>query len=272
MTGLPVTRIARAASIPSSAARPSSGSSTGTCRSPPSSPRPPLVAAVLERRDAVVLSNEWSASVPTARRRRARREPPVVQGRRVRAGFGELVLATLGPGLSVFSYLRPRSELWVAAAVRAAHPVPPRLSQLQPRLPPGPGAAARPLVRPLRQVLLRRPRPRPVHGPRRARRRVRRRRAPARTRPTRSGSGPCSGLGAGAKPFECVGDTDECRAAALLAARRDGPRRHRAARSGCAPSWPTPRPPTPTRRCSQPRGTHRIPDRYAPTDLLVRAR
>jgi hypothetical protein len=34
-------------------------------------------------------------------------------------------------------------------------------------------------------------------------------------------------LGAGAKPFECVGEVNECRAAVLLAARRDD-------RAGCA--------------------------------------
>ena len=32
-----------------------------------------IVAAVLDRRDAVVLANEWSASVPTLRGRRPRR-------------------------------------------------------------------------------------------------------------------------------------------------------------------------------------------------------
>ncbi len=73
-----------------------------------------VVAAVLERRDAVVLSNEWSASVPTL----------VVDGHPVNhqwskgdefeRDFHELVVGMLGPGLSVFSYLRPRTELWVA--------------------------------------------------------------------------------------------------------------------------------------------------------------
>ncbi len=73
-----------------------------------------VVAAVLDRRDAVVLSNEWSASAPTL----------VVDGHPVNhqwskgdefeRGFADLVLAALGPGLSVFSYLRPRTELWVS--------------------------------------------------------------------------------------------------------------------------------------------------------------
>ncbi len=77
-------------------------------------------------------------------------------------------------------------------------------------------------------------------------------------------------LGSGAKPFECVGDTDECRAATLLAARREDRAgtgvlaRLRAELAEAAPADPV--------ALLQPRGTHRIPDRYAPTDLLVRAR
>ena len=82
------------------------------------------------------------------------------------------------------------------------------------------------------------------------------------------------GLGADAKPFECVGDTEECRAAALLAAQRED-------RAGSALLPPAVRPtlaaPRPRRGADAaallaPRGTHRIPDRYAPADLLVRAR
>ena len=81
------------------------------------------------------------------------------------------------------------------------------------------------------------------------------------------------GLGADRKPFECVGDVDECRAAALLAARREDRagtvvlrRLRRRAGRRPAPAGSTPR------RCSSRRGTHHIPDRYAPADLLVRAR
>jgi hypothetical protein len=73
-----------------------------------------LVAAVLQKRDAVVLSNEWSASIPTL----------IVDGQPVnhqwsKSGefeqdFARMVLESLGSHISVFSYLRPRSELWVA--------------------------------------------------------------------------------------------------------------------------------------------------------------
>jgi hypothetical protein len=77
-------------------------------------------------------------------------------------------------------------------------------------------------------------------------------------------------LGDGAKAFECVGDTDECRAALVLTAQRQDRAdselvaRLRAELADAAPSDPA--------ALLQPRGTHRIPDRYAPADLLVRTR
>jgi hypothetical protein len=77
-------------------------------------------------------------------------------------------------------------------------------------------------------------------------------------------------LGAVEKPFECVGDTDECRGALLLAAARPDRAgseflaRLRAELGGTAPAEPS--------ALLQPRGAHRIPERYAPPDLLVRAR
>jgi UDP-N-acetyl-alpha-D-muramoyl-L-alanyl-L-glutamate epimerase len=78
------------------------------------------------------------------------------------------------------------------------------------------------------------------------------------------------GLGSSAKPFECVGDTDECRAALVLAAQRadrvgSGPLARLLAALGEA------RPADPG-ALLQPRGTHHVPDRYAPPDLLVRTR
>jgi UDP-N-acetyl-alpha-D-muramoyl-L-alanyl-L-glutamate epimerase len=78
------------------------------------------------------------------------------------------------------------------------------------------------------------------------------------------------GLSAGVKPFECVGDTDECRAALVLTAQRQDRAnselvaRLRAEVADAAPSDPA--------ALLQPRGTHRIPDSYAPSDLLVRTR
>jgi hypothetical protein len=228
-----------------------------------------LVAAVLEGRDAVVLSNEWSASVPTVVADGLAVNHQWSKGDVFEQAFGDLVLSTLGPGISVFSYLRPRSELWVAqqfarltryhgvfrSCNRAFHQDPAqRLDHwcgrcdkccfidlvLAPFLDRSAlnevFAGAEPLENPADeeqfQALL--------------------------------------GLGEGTKPFECVGDADECRAATLLAARREDRAgnellaRLRAELAGAA----SPDPAT----LLEPRGPHRIPDRYAPTDLLVRAR
>ncbi|HEY6471588.1 MAG TPA: hypothetical protein VIY26_01765, partial [Acidimicrobiales bacterium] len=68
-----------------------------------------LVAAVLDRRDAVVLSNEWSASVPTLESDGHVVNHQWSKGETFERAFGDLVLSTLGPQIAVFSYLRPRS-------------------------------------------------------------------------------------------------------------------------------------------------------------------
>ncbi|MGH3276315.1 MAG: hypothetical protein ACRDNZ_18560, partial [Streptosporangiaceae bacterium] len=73
-----------------------------------------VLAAVLAGRDAVVMSNEWSASVPTME----------VDGRPVNhqysksaafeAGFRAVLAGSLPIPLSYFSQIRPFTELWVA--------------------------------------------------------------------------------------------------------------------------------------------------------------
>ncbi len=228
-----------------------------------------LVAAVLERRDAVVLSNEWSASVPTVVADGVAVNHQWSKGEEFERAFGDLVLGALGPGISVFSYLRPRSELWVAqqfalltryhrafrSCNRAFHQDPAeRLDHwcgrcdkccfidlvLAPFLDRAELEAVFAGNEPLQD--------------------------PGNEERFRA----LLDLGSGAKPFECVGDTDECRAATLLAARREDRAgtellaRLRAELATAAPADPT--------ALLQPLGTHRIPDRYAPTDLLVRAR
>ena len=65
LTGLPVTRIARADRSPGAPLGRARASSTATCPSPQSSPPPPSSRRCSIGRDAVVLSNEWSASAPT---------------------------------------------------------------------------------------------------------------------------------------------------------------------------------------------------------------
>jgi UDP-N-acetyl-alpha-D-muramoyl-L-alanyl-L-glutamate epimerase len=73
-----------------------------------------IMAAVLDGRDAVVMSNEWSASIPTLE----------VDGRPVNhqysksasfeAAFRVVLAGALGDRVGYFSELRPYSELWVA--------------------------------------------------------------------------------------------------------------------------------------------------------------
>jgi len=228
-----------------------------------------LVAAVLERRDAVVLSNEWSASVPTLVTNGLAVNHQWSKGEEFEFSFGEVVRAALGPDISVFSFLRPRTELWVAeqfarlpeyhrtfrSCNRAFHQSPAeRLdhwcgrcdkccfvdlvlapfmerSELETVF-----AGDEPLQNPANEERFR----------------------------------TLLGLGAGNKPFECVGDIDECRGALVLAAQRQDRAgnelltRLRANLGDAAPADPT--------TLLEPRGTHRIPDRYAPPDLLVRAR
>jgi hypothetical protein len=228
-----------------------------------------LVAAVLDRRDAVVLSNEWSASVPTL----------VTDGHAVNhqwsksedfeQAFGDLVLSTLGPCIAVFSYLRPRSELWVAQ----------RFAGLAPY-----HRAFRSCNRAFHQD----PAQRLDHWCGRCDKccfvdlvlapfmdRVELEAVFAGDEPLQNSSNEerfrtLLGLGADVKPFECVGDTDECRTALVLTAQRQDRAdaalvaRLRADLADAAPGQPL--------ALLQPRGTHRIPDRYAPTDLLVRTR
>jgi len=230
-----------------------------------------VVAAVLERRDAVVLSNEWSASVPTLVVDGLAVNHQWSKGDEFERGFAELVADAVGPGLSVFSYLRPRTELWVAkrfarltdyhhvfrSCNRAFHQDPgQRLKGWCGRcdkccfidlvLAPYMDSSALGVVFAGREPL-----ENPANEPRfRA----------------------LLGLGADAKPFECVGDADECRAAARVAALREDRAgtvvlqrlRDELAATSSASGF--------GEALLEPRGPHSIPDRYAPADLLVRAR
>jgi hypothetical protein len=176
-----------------------------------------VLAAVLDDRDAVVMSNEWSASVPTLQ----------YQGRPVNHQYSKSaefeaafrgVLATNGHP-EYFSWLRDRTELWVGrefAALAQYHGSfrscnkafyaerARRLDHwcgqcdkccfidliLAPFLP---AEALQRIFRPTGE---------PLDHPELA----------PKFRAL---------LGAGAKPFECVGEVSECRTAVLLAARRD---------------------------------------------------
>ena len=180
-----------------------------------------VLAAVLEDRDAVVMSNEWSASDPDPGVRRPPGQPPVLQERGVRGGLPRRAGGSESgrPLPDYFSWLRDRTELWVGerfAALGQYHASFRSCNKafyterarrfahwcgqcdkcafidliLAPFLP----------AETLRQIFA-------VAGEPLA--------DPALKPKFRSL------LGAGAKPFECVGEVTECRAAVLLAARRD---------------------------------------------------
>lgn len=228
-----------------------------------------LVAAVLERRDAVVLSNEWSASVPTLVSDGTPVNHQWSKGAEFESALGELVRSTLGPDVEVFSYLRPRSELWVAAqfaGLAGYHPVFRSCNRAfhqnaADRLDQWCGRCDKCCFVDL------------VLAPFMARvdlETVFDGREPLQEEANEERFRTLLALGDGAKPFECVGDTDECRSALALVARRDDRAdsdliaRLRAEVGDAAV--------TDTASILEPHGFHRIPDRYAPPDLLVRAR
>ena len=73
-----------------------------------------VMAAALDGRDAVVMSNEWSASIPTLEAGGRAINHQYSKSAAFEAAFRS-VLAQAGPGLpDYFSALRPFSELWVA--------------------------------------------------------------------------------------------------------------------------------------------------------------
>jgi UDP-N-acetyl-alpha-D-muramoyl-L-alanyl-L-glutamate epimerase len=177
-----------------------------------------VLAAVLEDRAAVVMSNEWSASVPTLEHDGRPVNHQFSKSEEFEAAFRG-VLADQGRLPEYFSWLRDRTELWVAREFAELRPYHGSFRScnkafyaerarrfaywcgqcdkccfidliLAPFLPAGAlrrifAVAGEPLADPGLAARFR------------------------------------SLLGAGAKPFECVGEVTECRAAVLLAARRD---------------------------------------------------
>jgi UDP-N-acetyl-alpha-D-muramoyl-L-alanyl-L-glutamate epimerase len=228
-----------------------------------------VMAAVLDGRDAVVMSNEWSSSVGTI----------VVDGRSINhqyskslafeAGLRSMISGSIGDGLAYFSALRPFTELWIArnfarlsqyfdtfrSCNRAFHiDKRLRLDQwcgrcdkccfvdlilapfLDRSMLAGIFHGCEPLDNPEPEIVAR--------------------------------FDVLTGLSADAKPWECVGDVTECQAATLLAAARPDRTGNatlaslsdRLRRGGVAPDIDA---------LLQPIGTHFIPRRYAADPLLV---
>ncbi len=174
-----------------------------------------VLAAVLEDRDAVVMSNEWSASIPTLQYRGR----PVNHQYSKSADFEAAFRAVLAGSPDYFSWLRDRTELWVGrefAGLEAYH-----------------GS-----FRSCNKAFYADPARRLDHWcgqcdkccfidlilapfmPAEALRRIFIQTGEPLDDPELAGKFRAL-LGAGAKPFECVGEVNECRAAVLLAARRD---------------------------------------------------
>jgi len=226
-----------------------------------------VMAAVLDERDTVVMSNEWSASVPTLEADGRAINHQYSKSAAFEESFRRVLAGALGGKLNYFSALRPYSELWVAqrfarlteyhstfrSCNEAFYADPKRRLGywcghcdkccfidliLAPFLP----AAELDSIFGGRE---------PLADPDLAER--------FRT---------LLGTSAVSKPFECVGDVGECRAATQLAAVRPDRASTQLLQvlagelSGLAG---TPAPDT----LLQPMGEHFIPDAYATEDLLV---
>jgi UDP-N-acetyl-alpha-D-muramoyl-L-alanyl-L-glutamate epimerase len=225
-----------------------------------------VMAALLDGRDAVVMSNEWSASIATLEAGGRAINHQYSKSAEFEAGFRRVLADALGGQVSYFSALRPFSELWVArrfAALtqyhgtfrscnRAFHIDPAhRLDHwcgrcdkccfidliLAPFLPAADLAAIFGGAEPLAD--------------------------PALAERFRA----LLGTSAASKPFECVGEVGECRAAAVLAAARPD-RAGTPLLQDLAAQFPPPAPTT-VQALLRPAGEHWIPDAYAADDLLV---
>jgi hypothetical protein len=231
-----------------------------------------LMAAVLDGRDAVIMSNEWSASAPTLEANGKPVNHQYSKSAAFEAGFRDVVAAALGGSVDYFSALRPFSELWVArrfAALEPYHPVFRSCNRAfhiekAKRLDHWCGRCDKccfidlilaPFLSPdqLGQVFGgREPLTDPEHPDGSLADRFR----------------TLLGTGAGGRPFECVGDIDECRAALLLAAARPDRAAPGLLQTLAAELAGYPAPPDPARLLA-PIGAHFIPEAYAPADLLA---
>jgi hypothetical protein len=178
-----------------------------------------VLAAVLTGRDAVVMSNEWSASIPTLEHDGRQVNHQYSKGDAFEAALRGVLADSPAPMPQYFSWLRDRTELWVGrefAALEAYH-----------------GS-----FRSCNKAFYSDPARRFDHWcgqcdkccfidlilapfiPAADRRRIFAQTGEPLDDPGLAGKF-LALLGAGRKPFECVGEVNECRAAVLLAAQRD---------------------------------------------------
>ncbi len=239
-----------------------------------------VLAAALDGRDAVVMSNEWSSSIPTLKLGDRSVNHQYSKSDSFEAGFRDVLADSGTPMPDYFSLLRARTELWVAerfAGLRKYHDtfrscnrafhidktlrldhwcghcdkccfidliLAPFMSAAELEqifaggdLPPSPGSRE------------------PLADPAQADR--------FRTLLATSAT---------QKPFECVGEVNECRAAVLLAARRDDRAdgkilQELAAEVAALPDAPSA---AVAAELLRPVGKHFIPAVFATEDLLAR--
>jgi UDP-N-acetyl-alpha-D-muramoyl-L-alanyl-L-glutamate epimerase len=177
-----------------------------------------VLAAVLDDRDAVVMSNEWSASIPTLEFDGKPVNHQYSKSADFEEKFRAVLAASPAPLPEYFSWLRDRTELWVGNEFGSLDRYHSTFRSCNKAFYADPGRRLEywcgecdkccfidlilaPFLdaRALGEIFA-------VKG------------EPLRHPELR---GKFRGLlGAGAKPFECVGEVNECRAAVLLAARR----------------------------------------------------
>jgi hypothetical protein len=239
-----------------------------------------VLAAALDGRDAVVMSNEWSSSIPTLELGDRSINHQYSKSASFEAGFRAVLAGSDAVMPDYFSLLRPRTELWVAerfaclaeyhgtfrSCNRAFHIdkslrldhwcghcdkccfidliLAPFMSVAELEkifaggdLPPG-GGSREPLADPALADRFR----------------------------------ALLGTSATGKPFECVGEVNECRAAALLAAQRADRTDSKLLQELAAEVAARPDAPSPAASAAmlRPVGEHFIPAPFAAEDLVTR--
>jgi UDP-N-acetyl-alpha-D-muramoyl-L-alanyl-L-glutamate epimerase len=178
-----------------------------------------VLAAVLTGRDAVIMSNEWSASIPTLEYQGRPVNHQYSKSASFEAAFRDVLAGSQQRLPDYFSWLRDRTELWVGqqfatltqyhGSFRSCNKA--FYSDRARRLDHWCGQCDKCCFIDL--ILA-------PFVPAEALRRIFAVTGEPLDDPALAGKFRAL-LGAGAKPFECVGEVTECRAAVLLAARRD---------------------------------------------------
>jgi hypothetical protein len=226
-----------------------------------------VMAAVVDGRDAVVMSNERSASVATLVVGESQINHQYSKSWSFEVAFSAVLADALGSGLKYFSLLRPYSELWVAerfARLREYHPVfrsCNRAFTIDPakRLDHWCGHCDKCCFIDL--VLS------PFLSPQELED-IFKGTEPLRNETLEPQFRALLGLLADSKPFECVGDIDECRGALELAAQRPDRANDPLLRQLALESFTIGATSAPAELMTA-IPPHAIPDEYSPETLVV---